>query len=147
MLPPVLQASRCAVIIPIPVCRPYRTLRSLKRSPWSYSSLCSQRPAGALVPSRCSVSIHERGIIFAPSCPWILRLHSPVLQPPPLGFLPHPAPLPRLISGLQPSPSTVLSPDSSASHSQSFPWWRCCFPPNRSSSKTTARMLGAHLPR
>ena len=41
----------------VPVCYPYRTLCSLKRSPRSYSSLRSQVPAGALVPSGCSVSI------------------------------------------------------------------------------------------
>ena len=82
----------------VPVCYPYRTLCSLKRSPRSYSSLRSQVPAGALVPSGCSVSIYERGRLLSSSGPWILIPKSPLLNSPPLGFLPHPSPLLKLRS-------------------------------------------------
>ncbi|XP_043456351.1 uncharacterized protein LOC122494893 isoform X4 [Prionailurus bengalensis] len=56
--PPGLQAAHRVVIIPVPVCHPSRTLCSLNRSPWAYSSLVFPEPSTSPRSQRALSSTH-----------------------------------------------------------------------------------------
>ncbi|XP_043456350.1 uncharacterized protein LOC122494893 isoform X3 [Prionailurus bengalensis] len=81
--PPGLQAAHRVVIIPVPVCHPSRTLCSLNRSPWAYSSLVFPEPSTSPRSQRALNS-------SLPTLPAVEKLFPTKPCPPPESTLPRP---------------------------------------------------------